>query len=266
MKIHALILIGCGLLFVGIKDSCAAKRTGNVIVVTDVTTAGRLVAPPTRGQPVFYVAAAGQYREFGDVIAGERRPSPAEAKTQVTRALAGQGYLPAGAATAPPSLVIVYNWGTLNPMIDDRFGTEAEPKSIVYNQEQMLAMLGGDKIFQMPENSFVREDLLAAAGVALYFIVISAYDAKELQAGIKNLLWRTRVAVPAQGLWMPDAFPDMIASGALHFGRETAQPAWVRERDRQRGNVTMGELEILGMDEDQERLPKSSTPVKPPRR
>src|SRR6187402_1314811 len=89
-------------------------RDLEVITVTDVADTGAHLPPASPTQPQYYVAASLGYRELGAVLAGTTEPPAPEVIHLISSELATRGYLPATSKSGPPSLMLVYTWGTLN--------------------------------------------------------------------------------------------------------------------------------------------------------
>ncbi len=237
-----------------------------VLVVTDVTAAGKAAALPAEKNPVYYVAVAGGFQEFGAVIAGEKSPPGSTVDRVLAHALAKSGYWPASASTPGPALLLVYAWGTLNPVIDEIPGSGEPPQKVFYNQAQMLAFVGADQVAALPEMAVDRERVLEAARSELYFMIVTAYDAAALvQRGEKIVLWRTKITLPSQGLWLPEVLPDMIASGSAHFGRATDRPVWVSEPERRQTQVLIRDLIIIETMEADKIRGAGAKPAPPPK-
>lgn len=244
----------------------AMVRSGaqEILVATDVTAAGQKAAAPAENSPLYYVAVAGGFQEFGAVIAGEKSPPRSTVDRVLARALARSGYRPASAGTPGPTLLLVYAWGTLNPVIDEIPGSGEPPQQVFYNMSQMLAFVGADQVAALPDISADRERVLDAARSDLYFMVVTAYDAPALaKRGEKIVLWRTKITLPSQGRWLPEVLPDMIASGSAHFGRATDRPVWVSEAERRQTEVLLGDLIILETVEA-DKIP-ATAPAPPPK-
>jgi hypothetical protein len=203
-----------------------------VDVVVDFTPAGRKLDRPAPGKPVYYYPLLGGYQALGAAAAGDDAPPPPlEVAHLVAVELAKQGYLATRAvsesghlALAPtPSLVIAVHWGRIHPIIDG----PADPSvggGIFYNQNQMLALVGGAS-FQDLLLSFGREDLMRAADQNRYFVVVTAFDFHAARKNHQRVqLWQAKMSVPNTGVTLTDVLPAMVRAGGPLFGRETKQP------------------------------------------
>jgi hypothetical protein len=93
-----------------------------------MTEAGRKITPPTKESPAFYYPVLAGYRESGSLVAGETSPPPTPVAKLLAKALAAQHYYVVGTKTPPPSLILVFHWGYMNPQIDD-IGDSENPQS-----------------------------------------------------------------------------------------------------------------------------------------
>ena len=84
-------------------------------VITEMTSAGRKVPPPSPAQPAYYLIESGGYHVEGHGSAHERPPQPAVLNTIMFRTLSAAHYLPATAAH-PPALLLIYHWGSHNTL------------------------------------------------------------------------------------------------------------------------------------------------------
>jgi len=99
----------------GVLDILLAKADVDIVAVTDLQPAGAALPPVTPEKPVYYFPINGGYSAFGETKPAGKGP-PAEVVTkQIITVLAKQGYRLANTEN-PPSLVLVYKWGALNPV------------------------------------------------------------------------------------------------------------------------------------------------------
>lgn len=256
-------LVGAGLLATiargNILDWLLPKHDVQVITVTDTTPVGALLRPATPEHPVYYIAISLGYRDLGGIIAGDKIP-PKEAMVKtITKVLAKQGYIPA-TKTNPPSLVLLWMWGTL---YTDRFqdGSDLFPEGQQVNRTQMLRFLGAYKLGMIPkEPSPLMDDaylsgltirsansdaLYDVAGDDLYVAAIAAYDYRAFVRKKKELLWMTKISCPALGLQMDQTLPTMLAIAGPNIGRETATPVWVNASDKFKPEVKIGDPKLV---------------------
>jgi hypothetical protein len=242
----------------GLWDLLRSHRDLEVITVTDVSATGNLVAPATPDQPQYYIAASLGFRDLGGVMGGISEPPTSEVLRLISAELAKQGYRPATTRSAPPSLLLVYTWGTLNA--EESFNGNPDLPPVQRNHGQIVRFLGGRKVgisddyfnpllqpmLGLQVYNYQARTLLEVAREDFYVIVVSAYDLEAaLQKKRRPPLWTTRIAAPSLGFRMADVVPAMLAIGGQQFGRETPRPVWVNASDKFKPNVTLGELQLL---------------------
>ncbi len=245
----------------GWLDALHSRRSFEVIAVTDMTPSGRLWPAPSPEQPQYYLPVSLGYRDLGGVIGRVKEPPEQAAVQTIARELAARGYLPATEKTPPPTLVLVFSWGTLNAKYPPSM-TRNLPVA-QQNRKQIVDFLGGAKmgivadcydggLFGMPADSRLLDndarDFLALANDNYYVAVVTAYDLAAME---KNPtlslphLWITRIACPSLGFSLPDALPSMLALAGPNLGRETARPVRVVVPRRERPTVKYGELQVI---------------------
>ena len=230
----------------------------DVNVVVDLTDDGRKVAPPSREHPAFYYPVLAGYREMGALVAGEKSPPPTPVARLLAKALAAQHYFVVGPKTPPPSLILVFHWGYMNPQVDD-VGTDDAPQQLFWNEKEMLALVAGNTLGNLGL-SFEREDVLQAARDDRYFVIVSAYDFEAAKQKKKKLLWQAKMSTPSNRVTLAEVLPAMIASGGPHFGRETERPKSVAAPIVREGKVEIGTPTVV---DDAAKAPaKPETPPK----
>ncbi len=82
-------------------------------VITEMTPEGRKVAPPSPGQPIYYVAQAGKFIRTGSALTdNEHAPPRADLEQAMQRALAANGFVVGELPAHRPGLVVVFNYGS----------------------------------------------------------------------------------------------------------------------------------------------------------
>jgi hypothetical protein len=98
-------------------------------------------------------------------------------------------------------------------------------------------------------------DLLADVEESRYYIVISAYDFRELEkSNQKKLLWQTRVSVRTPGNAFDESVAAMLKSASKYFGQDSGR---LIRGEESKGTVELGDLKFLG-----EAKEKVKTPTK----
>lgn len=229
------------------------KHDVQVITVTDTTPAGALRRKVSPENPAYYQAVSAGFRDFGGIIAGDKIPPKDEVMKTIAKVLAKQGYLP-GSNQHPPSLILIWTWGTLNT---DRMPTADGDEGPQINRSQMLRFLGAYKLglvskepgaFQqdllMPGTLFRDADsemIMDLATDDLYVAAISAYDYNAATRGEKVLLWTTKISCPSRGLALDQTLPAMLALAGPHIGRETDKPVSIKATDKFKPEVKIGD-------------------------
>ncbi len=261
--IHCLFCAALAAPFVhaGWLDALHSRRNFEVITVTDMTPEGRLWPAPTPDQPQYYIPVSLGYRDLGGIIGRVKEPPEDSAVQTIARELAQRGYLPATDKTPPPTLALVFSWGTLNAKFPAAMSRNLPVAQ--QNRKQIVDFLGGQKvgitadcyeggIFGMPADSRLLDnearDYLTLASDNYYVAVVTAYDLAAME---KNPtlslphLWITRIACPSLGFSLPDALPSMLALAGPSLGRETPRPVRTVVPRRERPTVKFGELQVV---------------------
>lgn len=231
--------------------------SSDILVVGDVTAAGRAVAPASPEHPVYYEPMWAGFRELGAVAAGEREPPLESAKQALTDALRKRGYVPASSGTPPPTVMIFFAWGTLNPDLSTSVGSgmDGQDETISFNSAQMLGFLGAHKVATLSEFSADRDRVASAAREDQYFLAVAAYDRDSVYQRKRKLLWMTRIATDALRVWLPSVLPAMVAGGAPFFGKDTDLPVWVDPAGRFKAEVDMAPLQFENYNPDEPKAP-----------
>jgi hypothetical protein len=256
----------------------------NFTVISEVTDAGKQLPPVTPDAPAYYTAYSAGFRQLGDTYYGEKTLTPESVEKILAKSLATNGYLPADSPAHPPSLLIIYSWGSHNRETGTESSTEIES-----NLLDSAALVGGDRFAQKlqqmiqmtnemagpaslvrfanpinlyREGSAKHNFMFDQAAGELYFVVASAYDYQSAASNHRVLLWRARMTVSSTGVNQEQTLPKLMASAAPYFGRDMAEPEVFRAR-RQEGTVTIGPLRVMDVDERPDA--ESSGAVRPDR-
>lgn len=217
----------------------AADPKVEVNVNSTLSEAGQKITHPTRAQPAYYFPVVAGWREEGATVAGEKPPPRLLVVHQLAKTLADEGYLVVSAKTPPPTLLLVFHWGYMNPQIDDKTQPTGTIDNPFFNQAQMLALVGGSTL-QNLDLDFEREAVMQGAEDDRYFVIVTAYDFADAIKKKKTVLWQARMSVPSAGVTMEEVVPALIASGGPMFGRETKRPEWLTTPLAPEGHVNVG--------------------------
>jgi hypothetical protein len=224
----------------------------SMTVFTEMTAYGRNWRPATPDAPVSFVAVDRGMHTMGEAISGVISPPPEAFRDILLRALAGGGYVPVP-ADQPAGLVLFYFWGS-------HYGMDLD-QALMFpelNDLQILerAMLVGGRRYQLQilnemdfghtfaDRTAKKRFLITQATDDLYFVVVSAYDYREVAANQPRLLWRTTMTVGTNGVSMKDTLPPLVMTASPYFGRDMPEPLALHRRAR-RGTVTLGPLNIV---------------------
>ena len=254
-------------------------------VITEATDLGKTLPPVSAQTPAYYVACTAGPLQGGDVYGGNKPLNPDAARSVLARSLAQAGFYPAQLPSHPPTLLIVYTWGSFNmsngsPMLFlwsyfDRAALVGGAKFVrqvqtliqnesdlrrFYESSMRLSLRGaGSPVlpdwafdFASPINLHKRSDprnefLWDQACGELYFVVASAYDYKAAATKERKLLWRTRMTVSSVGVSEEQSLPTLILSAAPFFGKDMAEPEVLIKREIPEGKVKIGTPEVVEM-------------------
>lgn len=232
-------------------------------VFTEVTDFGRTLPPVSPEHPIRYIAHDSGGASMGESVAGERKPPMEELDAILSQALAKRGYLPFEDGGVPPSLVLIFHWGSHYRMDFDLAVLFPE-----LDRQRVLerAMLVGGHSYQkqvmrqidygtLPgDHAFKMGVLYDQANTDLYYAVVSAYDHDSVAAKKPRLAWRTFMTVSAIGVSMSESLPVLVLTASDFFGSDMKEPD-AMFRTVRRGTVTMGPLRVIGMATDEETAP-----------
>lgn len=240
-----LILVFAGLTPAGLQAgwwSLASHNDLDVITVTDVTPAGRLLPAPSPQAPIYYMILNLGERHFGPDWTGETMPPPIRTLRLLERQLAAHGYRLAD-AHHPPTQLFVYGWGLLG-------GSQARTALHFLGAEKtdlrwQMAFPSGSPL---TTRTGLADQLWEIASEDLFLCVLRSYTIDSLHGPKTTLLWETRFSSPSAGFSFRDSMPLMIRAAAPHFGRDTATPVAVDASTSYHVQIIMGELRVLDDD------------------
>ncbi len=243
VKSH-LIYTLCVILCVVSLTALRASENAEITVISDISNAGRLIQHPTVKNPTYYYPIIGGYKEMGSLVKNERRPNQKEIVHRLAVELAKQGYYVINKTTPPPSIILLLNWGYINPDIIDS-GAPSDPHSSTptqtfINQNEMLALVGGSTLRNL-ELNYEKEDVMQAAEQNRYFLSVLAYDYTIYAKSHKKvMLWHAKVSIPTAGVSLEEIMPALIKAGGSQFGIETTKPKIIKTPITREGKVEIG--------------------------
>jgi hypothetical protein len=104
--------------------------------------------------------------------------------------------------------------------------------------EQMAAL--ADPVKRFRARSTKNDFLVSQATSNCYYLIASAYDFLSLSTPQRQLLWRTRMTVSADGVSQLEAIPMMISAAAPFLGRDMPEAEIIRKPSVQKGRVEVG--------------------------
>jgi hypothetical protein len=238
----ALIFLG-GTLAVHAEFTLFRDIWGDVLVSTDTTAEGKKYAPATKEAPVYYKGLSMGNR-LGEGLRGDQEPTVKELNDFAASVLAKQGYLPAQPGKHEPTLLLVLQWGYLDPRTEDLLWF------LGYNPRDDIAAptgssLLGPEVFRRGMRSRATETILEDAQKPVYGIMISAFEYKSAKTTEPIILWQTRIGLPANGKSMQEALPVMLVAAGPAIGRPADKPVLTSADDARSGSVNLGELKFL---------------------
>ncbi len=234
--------------------------------MTEFTEAGRKRGPASPEHPTYYITHSMGYQSKGDAIK-ETQAAQEDVEPVLVEALAKTGFRKAGPQDRP-QIAIIYMWGTHNTL--DREYDAASFRNgmdraalvggtrwanrlgrAVNDTEDLVDAMGPTNVFQhmSPIRVFTylekNERLLNQVSGSCYFVVASAYDYDLLAKNQRQLLWRTRLTVAANGVSQKQSLPSLISYSAPYFGREMKEAEIVRLPAVPAGHVKMGDPKVV---------------------
>ncbi len=226
----------------------------DMTVNTEVTNYGRLMRPVSPESPMYYVAAPSGFKQLGAALYGEKSPPVTELERAMKKSLATTGYVESTLPEHPPTLAVIYYWGSHNKLDPE---TAANFPDLAARYQLERAVLVGGKKYSSnlaraleygagPEDrSNDREYLRYQSADDLYFVVASAYDYAALSRGQRKLVWRTTMTANATGVNMKDSIVPLIATAGPYFGKETVDPQIAARKVSREGRVEIGESKVI---------------------
>jgi hypothetical protein len=216
---------------------------GDVLVATDTTEEGRKLPQASKEQPVYYKGLS-MGNLLGEGLRGDQEPGVKELNNFVASVLAKQGYLPARPGKHEPTLLLVLQWGYLDPRTEDLFwflGYNTRDDIAAPTQINFL----GAEVFRRGMRSRTTETILRDAQNPIYGIMISAFDYKTAKTLEPVILWQTRIGLPTNGKSMVEAMPVMLVAAGPAIGRPADKPVLADADAARSGTVNLGELQFL---------------------
>ena len=236
----------CAAILLGVLVATAgrgAPRKTEVDIVVDMTPEGRKVEPPSQARPARYLPLVLGYREIGAPIAGSKPPPQNEVLHLAATELARQGYLVISKTAPAPSIILLFQWGSMNPQIETFFDENPGQRAFA-NEGQMLALVGGNTLQHM-DLDFEKEQVRQGAEQNRFFVALTAFDFKAYARNHRKvMLWQAKMSLPSEGVSIDEAMTALVKAGGPLLGRETVRPKRVVLPVTDEGRVDIGALTI----------------------
>lgn len=224
-------------------------------VICELTDFGRTQPAVTAEQPAYFIDHDNGMKQYGQPYAGVHAPDQAYLDRIIQRSLSSNGYLPADDLHRP-SLVLFYTWGAhsaLDADLRSKFPElarqqEIERSNLVGGQNFVNQFVRDlDSFPGTLDNSVRHQYLVDETRSDLYFVVVSAYDYAALTQNRRQLVWRTKLTVDAQGMSMSETLVPLVLTAAPYFGRDMKDSEYLA-RPIRRGSVKLGPMNVLQTD------------------
>ncbi len=135
-------------------------------VISEMTEAGKKRPPVTPDAPAYIELFSGGYRQLGDRAGNAKTVPPADLERLLKRSLHENGFLPAQPPAQPPSILVIYTWGTHNLLVEpDPENPSLSASAVAANLLDRASLVGGAKFAAKLLELFQRaDDLTTAAG------------------------------------------------------------------------------------------------------
>lgn len=268
----------------------------DAVVISSTAAPGYVRPTDDKGKPVpeSYVFMEGKYLGGGTVDKSETRMTFDEITRTLATNLAKQNYLPTKDVASANLLIRIF-WGTTltyeDPQRDQNIAAintamanmqTATAEGGVADPGEMKMALGesggtagtvegaiarnaallgykrtldkeGRRMVASVEEQTMRMELAEER----YFVVLMAYDYQFMKREKKpKLAWVTRLSIRGPGNNFTEALPALALAGAEVYGRNLDSLERIKVRDLPGGEVIMGDLKVIGVEETPKERPK----------
>lgn len=132
-----------------VPKSLQKNPTVDFNIITEMTNEGRKAPQPTREAPIYYLTQPGMFIQRGHgAPAGEKPPAVERMEKVMEAALAKSGYLGA-TKDHPPTVVIVYSWGSHSAPADEDDSTDPtiSNHALLDDMFERARLVGGEKFY-----------------------------------------------------------------------------------------------------------------------
>lgn len=136
-------------------------------VITEMTPAGKQRPVVSPAQPAYFEVFSPGPKHLGHAQGHEQTLGQPEIERLLIRALATNGFLPAKPPESPPTLLIIYAWGSHNLLVEgDDENPTLSAEQIARNLLDRAALVGGEKFARELIDLFQQADSMALAARA----------------------------------------------------------------------------------------------------
>jgi hypothetical protein len=136
-------------------------------VITEMTEAGKRLPPVSSAAPAYFELFTNGPRQLGHAQGSGKTLPEEEIRRLLIRSLAANGYQPAQPPAQPPSLLILYTWGSHFMLTE---GDDENPvlsgNMVARNLLDRAALVGGEKFARKLLDLFEQADAMSLAGAS----------------------------------------------------------------------------------------------------
>lgn len=139
----------------------------DITVITEMTEAGKKLPEVSPAKPMYFEPVNSGYKALGAIVANEKVVPEKEITRLLFQSLGSAGYLPGKAPEHPPTIAIVYTWGSHNLLVEgDEENPSLSPTAVARNLLDRAALVGGQKFSNQLRQAFEKADTMATASYA----------------------------------------------------------------------------------------------------
>jgi hypothetical protein len=136
----------------------------DLTVITEMTEAGKKLPAVSAAAPAYFITQSGGFRQLGHAPGNEKSLTPEQVEKILVRSLAANGYRPAELPAKPPSLAIMFIWGSHNMLVEgDADNPSLSGAAVARNLLDRAALVGGEKFAKHLLDLFQQADAMAAS-------------------------------------------------------------------------------------------------------
>jgi hypothetical protein len=134
----------------------------DITVITEMTPAGKAMPPVTPQNSAYFEPFSTGPKHLGESAGNHVSLKQEQIEPMLLRALATNGYLPAHLPEHPPSLLVIYTWGSHSLLTEpDEENPMLSGQQVARNLLDRAAMVGGEKFARQMLELFTQADAMA---------------------------------------------------------------------------------------------------------